>query len=239
MNGIDVSKWQGHINWAKVKASGVQFAIIRAGYGREVSQKDAYFEANYYGAKAAGLPVGAYWYSYATTTEGARAEARACLEVIKGKSFEFPVWFDQEYEPAIKALTKQQRTDIIKAFCETLEAAGYYTGLYCSRDWLTNWLYPDQLRAYDIWIAAYGSSPGKVPLPYGMWQRSSSGKVSGISGNVDLDIAYKDYPAIMIKAGLNGYGKDPTQTITATGPASKISQVRDLCDKLGLTNSTK
>ena len=239
MNGIDVSKWQGRIDWAKVKASGVQFAIIRAGYGREVSQKDAYFEANYAGAKAAGLPVGAYWYSYATTTEGAKAEARACLEVIRGKSFEFPVWFDQEYEPAIKALTKQQRTDIVKAFCETLEAAGYYTGLYCSRDWLQNWLYPAQLKAYDIWVAAYGSSPGRVPLPYGMWQRSSSGKVPGISGNVDLDIAYKDYPAIIKRAGLNGYGKDPTQTITATGPASKISQVRDLCEKLGLTNSTK
>lgn len=239
MNGIDVSKWQGRIDWAKVKASGVQFAIIRAGYGREVSQRDAYFEANYAGAKAAGLPVGAYWYSYATTTEGARAEARACLEVIRGKSFEFPVWFDQEYEPAIKALTKQQRTDIVKAFCATLEAAGYYTGLYCSRDWLQNWLYPVQLKAYDIWVAAYGSSPGKVPLPYGMWQRSSSGKVAGISGNVDLDIAYKDYPAIIKRAGLNGYSKDPTQTITATGPASKISQVRDLCEKLGLTNSTK
>lgn len=239
MNGIDVSKWQGRIDWAKVKASGVQFAIIRAGYGREVSQKDAYFEANYSGAKAVGLPVGAYWYSYATTTEAAKAEARACLEVIRGKSFEFPVWFDQEYEPAIKALTKQQRTDIVKAFCETLEAAGYYTGLYCSRDWLTNWLYPAQLKAFDIWVAAYGSSPGNVPLPYGMWQRSSSGKVSGISGNVDLDTAYKDYPDIIKTAGLNGCGNDPAQTITATGPASKISQVRDLCDKLGLTNSTK
>ena len=239
MNGIDVSKWQGRIDWAKVKASGVQFAIIRAGYGREVSQKDAYFEANYAGAKAAGLPVGAYWYSYATTTEGARAEARACLEVIRGKSFELPVWFDQEYEPSIKALTKQQRTDIIRAFCETLEAAGYYTGLYCSRDWLQNWLYPAQLKAYDIWVAAYGSSPGRVPLPYGMWQRSSSGRVSGISGNVDLDTAYKDYPAIIKRAGLNGFSKDPTQTITATGPASKISQVRELCEKLGLTNSTK
>ena len=201
--GIDVSKWQGKIDWKKVKDAGAQFAILRAGYGRAISQIDPFFYANYEACKAIGLPVGAYWYSYATDTDDARREAATCLEAIKGKSFEYPVWFDQEYEPGIKALTDQQRTDIVKAFCDTLEDAGYYTGIYCSRDWLQNYLIPSQLKAYDVWVAAYGATPGSVPLPYGMWQYSSKGKMPGISGNVDLNVAYKDYPAIIKKAGLN------------------------------------
>ena len=105
--GIDVSKWQGKIDWKKVKDAGAQFAILRAGYGRAISQIDPFFYANYEACKAIGLPVGAYWYSYATDTDDARREAATCLEAIKGKSFEYPVWFDQEYEPGIKALTDQ------------------------------------------------------------------------------------------------------------------------------------
>lgn len=201
--GIDVSKWQGKIDWQRAKDAGVQFAILRAGFGRAISQKDAYFEKNYAACKAVGIPVGAYWYSYATDVDDARREAATCLEAIKGKSFEYPVWFDQEYEPGIKALTDWQRVEIVKAFCNTLEDAGYYTGLYCSRDWLQYYLIPSQLKAYDVWVAAYSSTPGAVPLPYGMWQYSSKGRVPGISGNVDLNIAYKDYPAIIRKAGLN------------------------------------
>ena len=204
--GIDVSKWQGSIDWARVKASGtVEFAILRAGYGSLVKQKDKMFDANYNACKRLGIPVGAYWYSYATTTAGARREARAFLKVVAGKTFEYPLWFDQEYEPKIKALSTAKRTEIVKAFCEELETAGYYTGLYCSRDWLQNYLNYKELAHLDIWVAAYGSTAGNVPLPYGMWQCSSSGKVNGISGNVDIDIAYKDYPAIMKKAKLNGF----------------------------------
>ena len=149
--GIDVSHHQGLIDWAAVKKAGVQFAILRAGFGREISQKDGCFEENYVACKAAGIPVGAYWYSYATDTAAARKEAATCLKAIEGKSFEYPVWFDQEYEPGIKALTDRQRVEIVKAFCNTLEDAGYYTGLYCSRDWLKNYLIPDQLKAYDVW----------------------------------------------------------------------------------------
>ena len=202
--GIDVSYHQGLIDWAAVKKAGVRFAILRAGFGREISQKDGCFEENYAACKAAGIPVGAYWYSYATDTAAARKEAATCLKAIEGKSFESPVWFDQEYEPGIKALTDRQRVEIVKAFCNTLEDAGYYTGLYCSRDWLKNYLIPNQLKAYDVWVAAYASDPGSVPLPYGMWQYSSTGHIQGIAGNVDLDVAYKDYPSIIRKAGLNG-----------------------------------
>lgn len=214
IQGIDVSKWQGNIDWKSVAASEIKFAIIRAGYGNDISQKDPYFEKNYAGAREAGIPVGAYWYSYATTVEGAKQEAKTCLEVIKGKKFEYPIWFDQEYEPGIKALTNSARTKIVKAFCEVLENAGYYTGLYCSRDWLTNYLNYKELSHLDIWVAAYGSSAGNVPLPYGMWQCSSTNifRVPGFGNSLDCDYAYKDYPTIMKNAGLNGYKKSGTNT---------------------------
>lgn len=201
--GIDVSKWQYNIDWKKVKDSGVQFAILRAGYGKVISQKDKTFETNYEGCKDVGLPVGAYWYSYATDVAGAHKEAKTFLEAIKGKSFEYPVYFDQEYEESIKALTNQERTDIVKAFCQDMEAAGYYTGLYCSLDWLQNWVYADQLKQYDVWVAAYVKNVENAPIPYGIWQYSSKGEVPGISVDVDLDISYKDYPSIMKKARLN------------------------------------
>lgn len=201
--GIDVSKWQYNIDWKKVKDSGVQFAILRAGYGKVISQRDKTFETNYEGCKDVGLPVGAYWYSYATDVEGAHKEAKTFLEAIKGKSFEYPVYFDQEYEESIKALTNQERTDIVKAFCQDMEAAGYYTGLYCSLDWLQNWVHADQLKQYDVWVAAYVKKVENAPIPYGIWQYSSKGEVPGISVDVDLDISYKDYPSIMKKARLN------------------------------------
>ena len=92
-HGIDVSKHQGVIDWRKVKA---EFAILRAGFGRYANQKDTQFERNYAGAKAAGIPVGAYWYSYARSAEEAREEAKACLQVLQGKQFEFPIYFDIE-----------------------------------------------------------------------------------------------------------------------------------------------
>ena len=111
--GIDVSEHQGVIDWAKVAKDGVQFAVLRAGYGRELSQKDKQFERNYAGAKAAGIKVGAYWYSYANSVERGEQEARTCLKVLEGKCFELPIFFDQEYEKSILALSNKTRTDIV------------------------------------------------------------------------------------------------------------------------------
>lgn len=238
--GIDVSKWQGKINWAAVKKDNVDFAIIRAGYGRYTSQKDPYFDINYKGAKAAGVPVGGYWYSYATTVDEAKQEAKVCLQVIAGKQFEYPIWFDQEYEPAIKALTNAQRTAIVKAFCETMENAGYYTGLYCSRDWLINYVNSTQLSNLDIWVAAYGSSAGNVPLPYGMWQYTSTGSVNGIVGNVDMNEAYKDYPTIVKNAGLNGFSKTPLYEINVDPmTAGDVEKFKALGKELSLKVTSK
>ena len=193
LKGIDVSKHQGDINWDKVKADGVQFAILRAGYGMYENQIDSKFERNYSECKRVGIPIGVYWYSYAINTNEAEKEADVCLNIINKKEFDYPIWFDQEYEPSIKALSKQLRTDICKTFIEKIKNSGYKVGLYCSYDWIKNWLYEKQLTSYDKWIAQYSNKCSYSGSDLSMWQYSSSGRVNGISGNVDLDYCYKDY----------------------------------------------
>ena len=189
LKGIDVSEHQGVIDWAKVAKDGVQFAIIRAGYGRELSQKDKYFERNYAGAKAAGIQVGAYWYSYADSVERGEQEAKTCLKVLEGKRFDLPIFFDQEYEPEILKLSNNSRTNIILKFVQTIKAAGYECGLYSSTNFITTKLQADRLTAYPLWLAEYGSKlhyTGKVWA----WQYTSKGRVSGIKGNVDCNHGY-------------------------------------------------
>ena len=198
--GIDVSKHQGTIDWAKVKAAGVQFAMLRAGYGRYDNQKDEQFEANYKGATAAGIPVGAYHYSYATTAEQAKQEAEVFLGWIKGKNLTYPVAFDIEDKKQAN-LGVSVISDIIRAFCETVEAAGYYVVVYANKDWLTNRIDADCKSRYDIWLAQWTSEPTYTGS-FGLWQYSSKGSVDGVSGNVDMNIAYKDYPSII--AGMSG-----------------------------------
>ncbi len=200
--GIDVSKWQGEINWNEVKADGTDFAMIRAGYGREVSQVDKCFHQNVKGAKEAGIPVGVYWYSYALSAEEAKKEAKACLEVIKGYKFEYPVVFDIEDKSQLK-LTNRQRTDIVKAFCSEIEKAGYYAMFYCNPNWLNNYLIKDELKKYDLWLAQWNVAAPSVEC--GIWQKSEEGTVSGIKGNVDLNESFKNYPEIIKIKGLNGF----------------------------------
>ena len=207
MKLIDVSKWQGNsIDWAKVKAAGIEGAMLRAGYGKHASQKDPTFERNYAECKRLGIAVGAYWYSYAASTAEAQQEALAFLQVIAGKQFELPVAYDMEYEPCILALTNAQRTQAVRVFLETIERAGYYGMLYASTDFVKNKLDYKNLSRFDVWAAQYGSKC-TCPMPYGIWQYTSTGKVDGVRGNVDLNECYKEYPAIMKAAGLNGFTK--------------------------------
>lgn len=201
--GIDVSVFQGVIDWDKVKAAGVQFAMLRGGYGR--SGKDERFESNYKKAKKAGVPVGVYHYSYADSIEKAKAEAQFCISYLKGKTLEYPIAFDIE-EKTQAILTNERRTDIVKAFCDAMEKAGYYVVIYSSKDWLVNKLNMSKLRAYDVWVAQWAAQCTYTGN-YGMWQFSDKGRVDGINGYVDLDYAYKNYPSIMKAAGLNGYFK--------------------------------
>lgn len=191
LKGIDVSRHQGAIDWAKVKATGVQFAIIRAGYGKYAYQEDPCFTDNIEGAYNAGIPVGVYWYSYADTVAEAKQEAEVCLTVIKPYKdmITLPVFFDQEYEPAILAAGNSIRTQCCVAFIQVIEAAGYKAGLYGSQDWLDNKIDDSQIpETATVWVAQYGNEctyKGR----YTIWQYTSSGKVNGISGNVDLNEA--------------------------------------------------
>ena len=205
--GIDVSTWQGYIDWKKVKADGIEFAMLRSSFGKENIEKqtDNKFHQNYKNAKAAGVPVGAYHYSYATTVEDAKKEADFFLSIIKGYQFEYPVAFDIE-DASQMNLGKTRITDIIMEFCERVQAAGYYVSVYTNLDWIKNRIDMNRVKVFDIWLAQWNDKPTYTGN-FGMWQYTSKGVVSGIAGNVDMDIAYLDYPEIIKGAGLNGYTK--------------------------------
>ncbi len=204
--GIDVSKWNGNINWDKVKSAGINFAIVREGYGkRDPSQVDKKFKDNINGAKSVGIHTSVYHYSYADSVEDAINEARFCLENIEGMKLEYPVIIDVEDKEQLK-LNNRQRTDIVKAFCSEIEKHGYYAMFYCNLNWLNNYLYKDELLPkYDLWLAQWGGDAPSVSC--GIWQYSSTGKIDGIDGNVDLNISYKDYCSIVKSKGLNGFNK--------------------------------
>lgn len=197
--GVDVSEWQGNINWSHVKTDGVKFAIIRAGIGHRV---DDQFANNYAGCKSNSVPVGAYWYSKATTVAEAKQEAQDFLAALKGKTFEYPVYMDFE-ESAQFALGKAKCSELVDAFLTVLEQAGYYAGLYCSTSYLNSHVSESVRKRYTIWCADYRGSCGYTG-DYGIWQ-PGTGTIYGIDTEVDLDYAYIDYPKIIKNAGLNGF----------------------------------
>lgn len=216
--GIDVSKWQGAIDWKKVKASGIEFAMLRACVtSKGTTSVDKFFETNYKNAKAVGMPIGAYLYSQATSVADAEKEADFLIKTLKGKQLEFPIAFDIEDEKQ-KILTRERATEITTAFCNRVEKAGYYVCIYSMKSWLTDKLLMNKLTRFDVWVAQWNKEC-TYKGNYGMWQYSDSGKVNGIDGNVDLDYAYKDYASIIKKAGLNGFSKAAAKP--AEKPASK------------------
>lgn len=206
IRGIDVSQWQGNIDFNKVKAAGYDFVIIRAGYGRCISQKDPYFEQNYARAKAAGMGVGAYWYSYSVTAAQAKQEAEVFLETVKGKQFDYPLLYDIE-DRSQSRLSNAVIGQMTDAFCGHLEKSGYYAAVYSYASFLTGKVPAEYRSKYDVWVAHYGVSKPAYSGTYGAWQYTSTARINGISGDVDCDYAYKDYPATIKGAGLNGYPK--------------------------------
>ncbi|MEE1989382.1 GH25 family lysozyme [Limosilactobacillus reuteri] len=198
--GIDISEWQGHVDFNAVKASGIKFVLIRAGYGRSASQADNYFAEHYAQAKAAGLQVGAYWYSYAVSPADAANEARACLTVLGNHHLDYPIYFDLE-EKWQFANGRNFCDSLVKSFCSVLEQNSFYAGLYISRSPLQNYISTAVAQRYAIWIAEYGSRCN-YGGNYGIWQHSSTGSVPGVIGNCDLDYAYIDYATVINKKQL-------------------------------------
>lgn len=194
--GIDVSEFQGKIDWEKVKNDGIEFAILRCGYGMDFSnQDDVEYERNANECERLGIPYGVYLMSYANTVEKARSEAKHVLRLIEGRKISLGVWYDIEDNGTSGAINKETLTNIINTFCNTIKNAGYKVGVYANLNWLENKIEKTIKDNYDIWVAQYYSKceyEGK----YIMWQHTSSGKVNGISTNVDMNILYKDLPVI-------------------------------------------
>ncbi len=227
LTGIDVSQWQGNIDWGAVKNSGVvNYAMLRVGYGREPSQKDPYFERNYAGATSQNIPVGVYHYSYANTVTDAIREADACLQMLNGKELTLPIAYDIEDTKTLVGVNKQTLTDIAIAFCDRIKAAGYQPMIYTNPSYANDRLDLAQLRAkgYDVWIANYGVSNYKFPYPVKMWQYSSTGRVPGISDNVvDMNYWYvgSDYSGnTPLPAGQKGQCNDYAVNIRANPSTS-------------------
>lgn len=226
--GIDVSKHQGNIDWDKVKASGaVDFAIIRAGYGKETNQVDSQFERNYSECQRVGIPVGAYWYSYATTAEEAEQEADVFLQAIKGKQFAYPLAYDIEESKSLA-----NANTLCAAFCSAIEKVGYYAAIYTYKSALENNLDDSVKSRYDVFLSHIGVSQTTYQGDYGLWQYSWTGKIDGITTNVDLDYAYKDYPAIIKKAGLNGFSTADVSTVDDTNTIDDATDNTSTLEKI-------
>ena len=216
--GIDISKHQGDINLATLKDK-VEFVIIRAGYSNSIDPK---FERNYNLCKELGIPVGAYWYSYALNIDAAKKEANTFLNVLKGKQFEYPVYLDMEDADGWKKKHGYNFDDskaISEAFCSIVEGAGYYTGIYASKSWFDTYL--KGLDRYNKWIAHWSNVSYEDKSGVGMHQYTSKLKLNGYSGNLDGDYAHTNFPAIIKSGGLNGYGKG-TETKTSNSKPKPV-----------------
>ena len=221
--GIDVSEWQDTVDWKKVKAAGIDFAMIRAGFGNDISQIDKSFKDNIAGALAAGIHVGTYWMSYAISVEDAVKEAQVFKQIITPYSgkISFPTCFDWEYASIdyyVKQTGKQPTdeliSDMVNAFCKEMERGNWWAANYTNLDFKFNRL-NSTTKDIDTWLADYMGAPD---VSCGIQQTASDGHVDGISTHVDLDTAYTDYPTVIQEHGLNGFVKPvstvPTQTVT-------------------------
>lgn len=211
---LDVSKYQPNINYAET-AKDIDGVILRCGltyWGKQNKAADVCFEKHYKGFKAVGVPVGVYYYSAADSVAQAQKEAAECLDIIKGKQFEYPIYFDMENPERQGKLNAKQRFEIADAFLSAVQSKGYFVGFYSYSSFIAqmgDYFY--QLAAkYSIWLADYRKTPANYKRD--MWQYTSKGSVAGISGRVDLNHCYVDFPTAIKRAGLNGYGV-PTVTV--------------------------
>lgn len=206
IKGIDVSHWNGFIDFEKVKASGIDFVIIKAGGSDKGYYTDSKFKENYNKALAAGLHIGAYYFA-GKNFKGIEAgveEGEKFVKILDGMQFSYPVFLDIE---AQENRYRDDITDAAVAFCEVLENHGYFVGIYASDiSGFKEKLNHERIKAYTHWVARYGKEP-QVCKEYGIWQYSSKGSVDGISGSVDLDVSSVEYDKVITEKGFNNYPK--------------------------------
>lgn len=237
--GIDVSSYQGRIDWTKVKPF-IDFAIIRCGYGNDLrSQDDIYYGRNTQMCEDLNIPYGVYLFSYATNLDEARSEVEHTLRLLKDKKPEYPIFLDVESKRQM-ALSKEDLTEIVTYYCTEMERNGYYVGIYSNLYRFRSNLDSPELDRFDKWVAEWNNEftyKGRA----GMWQNTSYEEIAGIRGRVDGDIAFLDYPTIIKEKGLNGFGNKENeikyrkgQNIFVTGPiydsssaTQEIKNVRD------------
>lgn len=224
--GIDVSKYQTNVDFAKVKNAGYSFVIIRAGIGTSV---DAMFEKHYAAAKKAGLQIGAYWYAYKNTLtpSAAKKEADLCIKTLAGKKLEMPIWYDIE-ERAIFNTGRTNVSNMATTFCNTLEAAGYFCGIYGGQELAEQYLTDTVRTRYAFWLAQYLKTP-RYKGQYGIWQFGVAGgasninptgvtNVPGVPGQCDMDYSYVDYFEKIKAKGKNGYTIEAAPPVVKTNP---------------------
>ncbi len=223
LKGADISYVQKGFDFAAAKSYGIRFVIIRAGIA---TSTDSQLYSHIRGAKAAGIPFGFYWYSYAMNVNDAKSEAAACLSAIKKYKPEYPVFYDMERNQQVNSLDTRTRTDIVKAFCDATKAGGYPCGIYANPSWLLNYLYKDELIGkYDLWLAAWTDDPND-PTNYDFGQSMWQWGVDKIAGmDTDGDLCYVDYPAITKEfyAQHGSKPEPPTPPIKPPTPAVKFS----------------
>lgn len=219
IKGADVSRYQAGLKLSDMKKAGYEFVILRGGYtsiDKRITYKDVKFEDFYKQAKEINMPVGVYYYSAANSRKEGIAEANFLYDnCLRKKKFEMPIYIDIE-DPTWQRGRKQGVTDAAIGFCETLENLGFFVGVYASLTWFNNQLDTNRLKKYTKWVASWQSSKPNFKYDgFGLWQYSDKGKVGKYT--VDRDIAFQDFPSIIKKAKLNGYGKTSSIYIVKKG----------------------
>lgn len=233
MKYIDVSTFQGLIDWERVRQTDVAGVMIRAGYGQ--GNIDARFERNVSECNRLGIPCGIYWFSYAYTKEMVLSEAFHALKAVQPYKLELPIAFDWEYDSERVAKkhgvtpTPELVNTLVKSFCGAIEANGYYAMLYTNGEYLRRLM--TDVAAYDLWYAAWPSNPDptKPPRSCGIWQYGGT-KVDGITGEVDTNESYRDYPAIIKKAGLNHLSDPPAEPEPWYADTMRWAAEHGICD---------
>lgn len=232
IQGVDISRYNGQHNFVLAKKNGISFVLIKAGSG--MTGVDPKWAANYEAARAAGMEIGAYWYLYANTPEKAREEADCFIRAIGRRTLSYPAYLDLE-DPSLAHLSGKALTDMAIAFLERMESAGFYTGLYSMGSWFQSRFDLKALRPYDKWVAHWYRTSRPDYVAHGMWQYTNRlscpgiGKAYDRQGRAECDgnYAYRDYPKIIKKAGLNNYSREQNADAQTGIPLAVISLVHE------------